>query len=73
MTDRTPAAAESDEDDLDGLVLIRAKWTLDEAATLAQAAQKARELAAYLESLAADGYELTAPIADDYGWCEKKG
>jgi hypothetical protein len=51
--------------------IIRAKWTIDGATTLAEAAQKAREFAAELDRMAADGYVLTGPVEDDYGFVRK--
>lgn len=51
--------------------IVRAKWSIDGAATLAEAAQKAREFADHLEHLAAEGYVLTQPVEDDYGFIRK--
>jgi hypothetical protein len=55
------------EDDGDGLV--RAKWTIDGATTLAEAAQKSREFADELQGLHDQGYRLRDAIAGDYGFC----
>lgn len=52
--------------------IIRAKWTLDGARTLEEAAQFAENFAAHLRQMAAYGWELTAPVEDDYGHVEKK-
>jgi hypothetical protein len=46
---------------------IRAKWTLDGAANLAEAATRLEEFATYLRSLHEAGWTLTAPFQDDYG------
>lgn len=51
--------------------IIRAKWTIDGATTLAGAAQKAREFADHLQSLHDQGYVLDDPIDDDYGFYHK--
>ena len=61
-----------DEDEVDGwpVETIRAKWTMDGATTLAEAAVKLRQYADYLERLSGDGWELTQPVDDDYGWIE---
>lgn len=50
---------------------IRAKWTIDGAATLAEAAQKAREFAAELQKLHDEGFVLRQPVEDDYGFYYK--
>lgn len=52
--------------------IIRAKWTIDGARTLEEAAQFAENFAAHLRQMAAEGWELTAPVEDDYGHVEKK-
>ncbi len=51
--------------------IIRAKWTIDGASTLAEAAQKAREFADHLQGLHDQGYVLREPVADDYGFIRK--
>jgi hypothetical protein len=51
--------------------IIRAKWLMDGAATLEDAAARAEEFAAYLRTLAAAGYGLYSPIEDDYGFLRK--
>jgi hypothetical protein len=71
------AQAVAHEDELgteeDPTPAIRAKWMIDGAATLAEAAQKARDFAGWLDGLAAEGWVLTEPVADDYGFIEKRG
>ncbi len=47
--------------------IVRGKWALDGAATLTEAAQKARDLADHLQGLHEQGYVLREPVADDYG------
>jgi len=49
-----------------GLLTLRAKWTMDGASTLAEAAAMFRREADELERLAAAGFELDQPVADDY-------
>lgn len=45
---------------------FRAKWMLDGSTTLAEAAQKAREFADWLQGLHDQGYVLEDEITDDY-------
>jgi hypothetical protein len=47
--------------------IIRAKWTMDGAATLPEAAAKLREKATEIDALHAEGYRLAWPVDDDYG------
>lgn len=42
--------------------VIRAKWAMDGAATLSEAAGKLREFADSLEKLEAEGWQLTQPV-----------
>jgi hypothetical protein len=49
-----------------GHLTIRAKWTMDGATTLAEAAQRFRERAEELDQLAQAGFELDQPVCDDY-------
>ena len=51
--------------------VIRAKGILDGATTLEEAITMVQEFAVQLEKLKQDGYELTEPIEDDYGFVEK--
>lgn len=48
--------------------IVRGKWSLDGAATLAEAARFARRFAHELQSLHEAGYVLREPIRDDYGF-----
>jgi hypothetical protein len=50
--------------------VIRGKWILDGADTLADAAEMARAYADFLEELSAQGYELRSTIDDDYGFAK---
>jgi hypothetical protein len=61
---------EEDEEKMDEIV--RAKWTIDGATTLAEAAEMSREFASYLQSLHDSGHVLRHPIEDDYGFFYKK-
>jgi hypothetical protein len=61
------------EDPLDELndeepEIIRAKWMIDGAATLEEAAVLAEGFARELRGLAAGGWQLRAPVEDDYGF-----
>ena len=47
--------------------VIRAKWLMDGAATLEQAAEQLEETARWLRALHARGWTLEGPIEDDYG------
>lgn len=58
---------------MDEEIIIRAKWVMDDARTLAQAREKLLDYAGYLRSLEMEGYELTQPVADDYGFVTKGG
>lgn len=61
-----------DEEDFENQLLLRAKWSLDGAATMEEAAAKARELADRIDEWRREGYALTQPIYDDYGYAEKR-
>jgi hypothetical protein len=60
-----------DDESEDGTRTVRAKWTIDGATTLAEAAQKAREFADFLQGLHDQGFVLDSPVADDYGFYRK--
>jgi len=67
---------ETDEDDeLDELGddrdLIRAKWSMDGARTLTEAAAKLEALAQELRDLEESGWQLTEPVADDVGFIQQ--
>jgi hypothetical protein len=49
-----------------GHLTLRAKWTMDGASTLTEAASRFRERATELDELAAAGFELDQPVQDDY-------
>ena len=51
-----------------GNVLMRAKWTMDGARTLSEAAKQVRALANEIEELSQEGFELGAPVEDDYAF-----
>lgn len=59
-----------DDEEEDGFY-IRAKWSIDGAKTLKEAAQKAREFVSYLESLDEE-FELVDEVEDDYGFVRPK-
>lgn len=60
------------EDDREEDSIIRAKWCMDGAKTLEEAALKVRAFADHLDSLRAEGWELTSPVDDDYGFIRKQ-
>lgn len=47
-----------DDDDMDWIESVRAKWSMDGATTLSEAAAKLRKHAAWLEELERDGSQL---------------
>ena len=57
---------------MDTYETIRAKWTMDEAETLLEAAEKLRVYANDLEKMHNEGWRLREPIADDYGHIYKE-
>lgn len=64
-----PATTENTEDEDEGPPeIVRAKWSIDGAATLEEAARMSEAFAAELRQLAADGMELEAPVENDYGY-----
>ena len=63
---------ECDEDDeREDDIIIRSKWQMDQAATIDEAIEKLHGFIEYLKALKADGYELTGPVEDDYGFLRK--
>lgn len=50
---------------------IRAKWSMDVAATLTEAAELLRGHADYLLAMERDGWQLTEPVRDDYGFIRR--
>ena len=53
--------------------VVRAKWLMDGAKTLSEAANKLEQEAKRLRELERDGWELSEEIDDDYGSIEKRG
>jgi hypothetical protein len=56
-----------------GNLTLRAKWTMDGATTLAEAAARFRERAEGLDELARAGFELDQPVNDDYAILVRPG
>lgn len=54
-------------------VVVRAKWQMDGALTLSGAAASLEEYARGLRAMEADGWQLTGPIEDDYGYVTRGG
>lgn len=52
--------------------VIRAKGILDGARTLQDAQEMVAAFGVYLNDLIEDGWELTHPIEDDYGYVEQR-
>lgn len=65
------ALEDEDEFDPEHDGIIRAKGTMDGATTLPEAAARLRTFAVYLETMEAEGWQLTAPVNDDYGYIHK--
>lgn len=61
----------TDENRTEWSQTIRAKHLMDNATTLADAAAKLRKTAEYLEQMETDGWQLTEPVTDDYGFIER--
>lgn len=57
-----------DDEDEPWIESIGAKWAMDGASTLAEAARLLRAHADWLEALQREGWELIAPIDDDHGF-----
>lgn len=51
--------------------VVRAKWSMDGAGTLSEAAAKLREYADHLEVMAQEGWVLNEPVQDDYGFLRR--
>lgn len=64
-------AGDEDAHDPEHETIIRAKWTMDGASTLPEAAAKLRAFAGKLDRMAAEGWTLEDEVADDYGHCRK--
>jgi hypothetical protein len=64
--------SENEETRMDEEMVIRAKWTMDGAETLSQAASALRLFADELEKAERDGWQLDQPIADDYGFVSRR-
>lgn len=62
-------AAELDEDDLERgrLETVCAKWVMDEARTLAEAAAQLRDFADWLIEVELDGWQLIEPVDGGHG------
>ena len=58
----------TDDEDAGFDDIIRAKWCMDGAETLGEAASMLRSFAEYLELLESQGWQLKAPVEDDYGF-----
>ena len=73
MDDAPPGLYDDFDDPDDGTEVVRAKWAMDGATTLGEAAAMLRAMAADLEAREADGWRLTGPIQDDYGFVRRTG
>ena len=64
--DASDTETEEEEEDMD--LSIRAKWIMDGATTLEEAAKMLRGFANYLERMGREGWLLRNPIDDDWGF-----
>lgn len=62
---------ENEDDEREDDLIIRSKWQCDGSATIDEAIEKLHAYIDYLKALKADGYELTGPVEDDYGFLRK--
>lgn len=53
--------------------ILRAKWTIDGAETLSEAAAMLRTEALSLEAMEKAGWQLQEPVEDDYGFLSFTG
>jgi hypothetical protein len=68
--------ADEDEDLGDGtetISAIRAKWVIENAATLSEAAAKLRDFADELAQMEREGWQLIGPVTDDFACVRKIG
>lgn len=63
-------AEDYDWDD-ENLMTMRAKWSLDDCATLDEVVEQLQHLIEYYKTLKNEGWELESPIRDDYGFLRK--
>ena len=52
--------------------VIRAKWQLDGCKTLAEVVRRLHDVATHYEHMRREGWELTGPVDDDYGYIERR-
>ena len=53
-------------------MIVRAKWSMNDAKTLSEAAEMLKSFAGYLKKLEKEGWQLESPVCDDYGFLRKK-
>ena len=58
--------SESEDDEI-----IRAKWMFDGCSTLDAIIKRLQEHIVYIEELKSEGWQLTGPVEDDYGFMKK--
>ena len=62
---------DEDEYDPDKEYIVRAKWLMDGAKTLAEARECLKGGIEWLQGLEDEGWELVDAVSDDYGFCRK--
>ena len=48
--------------------IVRAKWTMDEAESMEEMAEKLEQKAEYIRELEQEGWELETEVKDDYAF-----
>jgi hypothetical protein len=71
--DNLSCEEEEDREDLirEDDIIIKCKWAIDGSSTLDEAIKMLHAYIEYLKELKANGYELTGPVEDDYGFLRK--
>lgn len=71
--DNSDAEGHSEHSDWDdeNQMVIRAKWILDSCNTIEEIIDRLREEIRYYETLKNQGWDLTGPVDDDYGYMRK--
>ncbi len=71
ITESGSTTAEDDEFDEENNMTLRAKWTMDKAKTLDECIEKLQGFIEYIKQLKEEGWELTQPVDDDWGFIRR--
>ncbi len=63
--------SQEEEYDDENEMVLRAKWSIDNATTLDEVVEHLQSFIEYVKQLKADGWELTGTIDDDYGFLKR--